>query len=218
VTEGRAFGGRTRRMLKALGVRWLARTEVAHWADLAHHDPTWDARTQRIAELVPKGARVIEFGAGRRRLQDYLDSSCRYFPSDLVSRGPDTLVHDLNRRPLPDLSGLQLDAAVFSGVLEYIRDLPSLTRWLSRHVGLCIASYECAASSPRTVGRLLEIIRRAAMGWINSYTEAELVALFRTAGFTACDSMTFSAPDGDGRIFVFRKPAYGSTERELGST
>jgi hypothetical protein len=206
------MAARARAVVTALGVRWLARTDVARWADLGRHDPAWDARTRRIGALVPKGARVVEFGAGRRQLEACLDASCRYVPSDLVSRGPDTLVLDLNRRPLPDLSPLKLDAAVFGGVLEYVGDLRTLVGWVARHVALCIASYECAATRPGTVGRLREAVDRATMGWVNSYTEDALVALFRAAGFTGWDSVDFSGPDGDGRIFLFRKPPPASQD------
>ena len=72
------------------------------------------------------------------------------FPSDLVDRGGKTIVFDLNSKPLPDLSHLNLDVAVFAGVLEYISDLDSVVHWLSYQVGLCIASYRCAYTRPRT--------------------------------------------------------------------
>jgi hypothetical protein len=51
----------------------------------------------------------------KRRLESYLDPSCSYFPSDAVDRGGNTIVLDLNSRPLPDLSYLELDLEVLLG-------------------------------------------------------------------------------------------------------
>ena len=128
--------------------------------------------------MVPKRTRVIEFGAGTRPLERCLDPSCTYVASDLVERGPDTFVCDLNRRPLPDLSRLRPDVAVFAGVLEYVRDVPSVVAWLSGHVRYCVVSY--AVARPAGLVRALAAgARRTYYGYMNSYSEAELVAVFR---------------------------------------
>src|SRR6185312_8871325 len=97
-------------------------------------------RTRIAAGFVPDGSRVIEFGAGNRLLEKHLDSSCTYTPSDLVDRGPGTIVCDLNERPLPDLGTDTYDTAVILGVLEYLTDVPSLIDWLAQHVPLCVIS------------------------------------------------------------------------------
>ena len=78
---------------------------------------------KEIAKLIPAGSNVIEFGAGRRQLEKFLPAGCTYTPSDLVDRGPGTIVCDLNRPPLPDLRHLRLKVAVFGGVLEYVADV-----------------------------------------------------------------------------------------------
>jgi hypothetical protein len=99
---------------------------VPLWIDTSHFDTDWEERTRLMARIVPNHSRVIEFGAGKRQLESYLDPSCSYIPSDLVDRGGNTIVLDLNSRPLPDFSHLKLDVAVFGGVLEYISDLAPL--------------------------------------------------------------------------------------------
>jgi len=192
-------------LLRTLRCRWLGQSDLQRWADLRNLDPAWDERTRLIAGLIPSGSRVIEFGAGRRQLVSYLDKSCIYIASDLVDRGPGTIVIDLNARPLPDLSDLTVDVAVFAGVLEYISDLYSIPAWLGKSVSLCVASYECAHSQPRTLARLREHFRRARAGWVNTYGEAELEALFQSGGFLCVEKTTWHTQEGDERIFVLRR-------------
>ena len=189
--------------LRGLSNWYFGSTDFKRWADLRNHNPEWDNRTKVIAGLIPPRSRVIEFGAGRLQLRKYLDPSCSYFPSDLISRSPDTIVCDLNARPLPDLGKLRLDVAVLGGVLEYVRDLPPLIQWLSSQVSTCIVSYECAASAPKSLRRIFESATRARNGWLNAYTEEELKALFH--GFIVTNGCGFHDKDGDGRIFVFSK-------------
>jgi hypothetical protein len=183
----------------------FGKADMQRWRGLRNLEEAWDDRTRLMAKLVPRGTRVIEFGAGRRRLQRYLDPSCGYYPSDLVSRGPGTMVWDLNVRPLPDLSGLKPDVAVFGGVLEYLSDLPSIPPWLSRHVFICIASYECAGSAPGTFLRMRETLGRTRKGWVNTYSEGELRDLFGASGFACSEKVIWRTEQGDEPIFVFRK-------------
>lgn len=195
--------GSLRLGVKTLYSKFLARADLARWQDLRNFELEWNERARLMASLIPPGSRVLEFGAGRRQLEALLPQSCTYLPSDLVSRGPDTFVCDLNSRPLPDLTPLQPDIAVFGGVLEYIADLKPLPYWLARHIALCVVSYECAHSHPHTVSRLRESFVRIRNGWVNSYNEAELEALFADGGFSCVDKITWSTAGGDERIFVF---------------
>jgi hypothetical protein len=189
---------------RTLLLRVLHRPDYRRWGNPDNLERRWDVRTRQLAQLIPKGSRVIEFGAGRRQLELYLDASCAYVPSDLIDRGPGTVVCDLNRRPLPELRLLQLDVAVFSGVLEYIGDLPSLLRWLSTQVSFCVASYSYVESRPRTIRRCVEVLHRACTGRMNPYTAEELVALFRSSGFIPIrEQDTFDSQ----RLFLFGKSA-----------
>ena len=192
---------------RTLRCRLFGQTDFARWIDTSTFDAEWEERTQLISRVVPKHTRVIEFGAGKRQLESYLDPTCTYFPSDLVARAGNTIVLDLNSRPLPDLSHLKLDVAVFAGVLEYISDLDSVVLWLSRQVAMCIASYGCAHTRPRTIGRYKETIRRTAAGWINTFTEEALVRTFRTGGFIVTETHDWRVRDSSERIFVFSQPS-----------
>ena len=191
-------------LFRTLRCRVFGTADLGRWTQIENHDVRWSERSRLIAGLIPAGARVIEFGAGRRTTETFLKPGCRYFPSDLVSRGDDTIICDLNHRPLPDLRSLALDAAVFGGVLEYLQDLRSVISWLAGSVTLCVASYECARSQPRTFGRFQEQISRAWSGWVNTYDEEELMTLFHEAGFVLSRKLIWETDEGNEPVFAFQ--------------
>jgi hypothetical protein len=163
---------------------WLLnRSDYPRWSDEKNLERWWEARTQQMARMIPARSRVIEFGAGSCRLPRYLDADSKYFPSDLVSRGPDTIVFDLNKSPMPDLRHLQLDVAVFAGVLEYVVDVPALGRWLAGQVPVCVVSYDGLDTPDSGVDRIVELARRKGFGYMNSYEPAEFVQVFERAGY-----------------------------------
>ena len=192
-------------ILRTMRCRFLRKTDTQRWTDLRNFDPAWDQRTQVIASLIPQCSRIIEFGAGRERLRTYLDGTCTYTPADLVKRSSNTVVFDLNKRPLPDLRALNLDVAIFGGVLEYIADIGDVPRWLARQVSLCIASYECATSGLSPAARALEVLSRSKNGWMNHYGEKQLKELFCAGGFTFDRKVNWGLPETGGNILVFRK-------------
>jgi hypothetical protein len=184
--------------MKMTVFRLIGRSDYARWADVQSLETWWESRSRKLAAMIPKGTRVIEFGAGLRPLERCLDVSCSYIASDLVDRAPGTLVCDLNRRPLPDLGSLHPDVAVFAGVLEYVRDVPDVVAWLSRHVRYCAASY--AVTRPaRLVPAIGAGVRRTYYGYMNAYTEADLVTIFRQGGFDCLRADDWN----DQRLFLF---------------
>lgn len=190
--------------LRAVRCRFFGATDHGRWAD-ADTFENWEERTKLMAALIPEEARVIEFGAGNRLLERHLHPSCSYVPSDLVSRGPDTIVLDLNTRPLPQLARNGFDVAACAGVLEYLADLPSFAHWLATQARSVVASYECSRSEPRTWARLTENYSRAGAGWVNGYSERELVELFADAGLARKHQVDWHTADGDERIYLFER-------------
>jgi hypothetical protein len=190
-------------ILRTLRTRLFRVSDHERWRDLCNHDVDWDKRTRAIANLIPPGSHVIEFGAGRRQLERWLPAGCSYTPSDIVDRGPGTLLCDLNRRPLPTL-GRQapLQIAVFSGVIEYVVDLPRVLTWLTPQIDRVIASYNCAPPVDRAAERLRVIVERLSSGWVNHFTEAEIIAHFADARFTVSRIVNGAQID---RIFVFSR-------------
>jgi hypothetical protein len=188
------------RVAKMAAFRSIGRSDYGRWSDTSNLEEWWESRTQMLAGMIPSGTRVIEFGAGRRRLEAFLDPSCTYTASDLVDRGPGTLVCDLNRRPLPDLGALRPEVAVFAGVLEYVRDVPAVVAWLSTHVRYCVASYAVARRSG-LVGMVAAGARRTYYGYMNAYDEADLLALFSRDRFACVRTDSWK----DQRLFLFEK-------------
>lgn len=66
------------------------------WKNMESLASDWDERTIIIATLIPPGSDVLEFGAGRLVLRDHLPKNCTYQPSDIVDRGENTIICDLN--------------------------------------------------------------------------------------------------------------------------
>lgn len=166
---------------------------VRRWFNPASLSPEWDARTIAIAGLIADGKSVLEFGAGRLVLARHLPPACTYTPSDVVDRGPGTLVCDLNRRPLPQFP--RHDLVVFSGVLEYLSDLPGIVAHLPTFCDSAIASYVSARTAS-----LFERLKRRGVGWVNHFTHEGFMALFASHGFRVVKQLPFG---GTQRIYVF---------------
>lgn len=177
----------------------LQKTDHNHWADPRSLHPSWEPRTRKAAALVPNHSRVIEFGAGNRLLERYLDPSCTYVASDLVDRGPGTIICDLNRRPLPDLGAGTYDVAVLIGVLEYLRDVPSVLDWLTNLVPVCVLACAPAEANGYSLRAMYENVQRLKAGWWNNYREEELRSLFRERGFVLLRDDSWE----NHRLFVF---------------
>ncbi len=175
------------------------KTDRRRWADPRNLYASWESRNKQVAALVPNNSRVIEFGAGKRILERYLDPSCTYVPSDIVDRGPGTIVFDLNQRPLPDLGSDVYDVAVLSGVLEYVRDVPSMLDWLTKYVSVCVLTYAPAKATGYSPRALVDRVSRLRHGWMNNYREEQLRSIFRERGFELVQSEDWEQQ----RLFVF---------------
>ena len=155
-------------------------TDQPRWSDIGELSTEWDARTKIIAEMIDPKAEIIEFGAGRLSLKKYLPAGCKYTPSDIVDRGENTIVCNLNKRKLPQFESY--DVAVFSGVLEYIYNAPRLLKHLSRNINTFVLSYapiECGGKK----------YQRIKCGWVNHYTSNEIISILKTLGFTCTRSV-----------------------------
>jgi hypothetical protein len=190
-------------MARTLVYKALGRTDVARWAHYEFPD-AWAPRSRVIAQFIPRGSRVVEFGAGRCFLEQFLPPDCVYMPTDIVVRRPGMRLIDLNQSPLPDLSDLRPTVAVLAGVFEYLNDIPRVAHWLAKYFEVCIASYEAATSVPGTTDRICERKHRVGMGWINDYSESEFVAVLERAGWRLVTKTSFP-DDPPGVVFAFEK-------------
>ena len=137
----------------------------------------WDRRIAVIARLIPRGSAILDVGAGTRELEKLLPPGCVYIPLDFVDRGPDTLICDLNARRLEKFP--EVDIAVCSGVLEYVRDVPRLFAHLYEAADRVIASYAVDDEGDKQHRKA-----RKNNGWINAHTTAEIIQAFGGAGFS----------------------------------
>ena len=94
---------------------------------------------------------------------------------------------------------------MLAGVLEYIHHLPSFAIWLASTADTVIASYTPAKSRPRSLRRLRERYARAGAGWVNSFSEAELLEIFAVAGLRPERVLDWRTDEGDERIFHLLK-------------
>lgn len=171
-------------------MRWKRPDSLTGWT----HE-----RTKLLAQFVPEGSRVLEFGAGEMALKTFLPASCTYIPSDLIPRCSDTFVCDLNQ-PLPRECPIH-DVAVFSGVFEYIKDIRAVMRWLHIHSNLVVCSY-----SPATSKTLCDRLFRRSRGWINDFTESQFCSAFKSEGFHLENQGEWS----DQSLFCFRRQHFNN--------
>ena len=178
-------------------------TDYERWSDLSNIHSAWESRTRRAANFVPPHSRVIEFGAATRLIERFMDPSCTYVPSDIVDRGPGTVVCDLNDRPLPELG--HYDVAVIMGGLEYINDVPAVLDWLAKDVPRYVVSYACADAKPTSIHARFQSASRLKSGWVNSYSSAEFRSLFIDRGFPCLHEENWKKKGMKQTLFVFSR-------------
>ncbi len=161
-------------------------SDIARWRDGRNLDPQWDVRAARAARHVPPGAHVLDLGAGLQALRHLLPEGCRYTPSDLVARTPDTLVADLNRGEFP---ACRCEVVTALGVLEYIHRLDLLLARMRQAAPRAIVSYSVVVGG--------EPADRLKHGWMNSFTQPALPDVVAAAGWTVADQESLAA----GAIF-----------------
>lgn len=139
-------------------------SDVARWKNNGEFFDNWNERTAMLAQGISPDAKIIEFGAGKMFLKDYLTDYAKYTPTDIVKRFPETVISDLNGDLGVDLK--EYDTAVLSGVLEYVYDVPKVFRQFDeakiKHV-LC--SYSCTDKVK---------LSRDKNGWLSDFTEAQI--------------------------------------------
>lgn len=118
----------------------------------------WLWRTRIVAGMIPKGSRIIEFGAGERRLKDFLPEGCSYTGYDIEE-------FDLESEEWPILP--EYDIAVFCGVLEWL-DNP-IAAIKKAKASIIIFTYNVFF---RHINGIKE---REEAGWKNHFSELDLL-------------------------------------------
>jgi len=140
---------------------------------------------------------VLDIGSGPYKpVSMFLPKSAKYIPCDLVRRGPERCVLDLNLRedeiggrnmfgdrPV-SLKGARRRIATYPtaitilGVIEYVSDVPYLLRQL-RQFNIPVAM-TYTAFDPLTN---TTIARRSGLGWRTHFTEKEMCDMIEEARF-----------------------------------
>jgi len=160
-------------MWRASVTEWHRRrraTDVSRWAGENNLHESWRSRTRMLAEHIPPHSVILELGCGGSRTRELLPDSCHYIASDIVSRGPDTFICNLNDASLSALP--EHTVVLMSGVLEYVVDVPRLFRHLgqSANTNLLLFSYACRTPDQSRVFR-------RQLGWMNDLDHGEVLAL-----------------------------------------
>ena len=115
---------------------------------------------------------------------------CKYIGIDYVSRGPETIVCDLNAGQFPD--GM-VDVAFVSGCLEYVNDPAWFIGQVARHCNICIISY-C------TIENFSQLSERRKNAWVNDMSQVKLIQLFAENKMTLISNQSTLSCNS---IFVF---------------
>ena len=151
-------------------------SDAERWKNLANHDKAWTERAKRVAGFIQEAERVIEFGAGRCHLRDFLPKNASYTPADIVSREEGCFVVDLNKLPYEKFP--EADVAVFNGVIEYVYDVPALINHLKDHYNSLVVTYaDIGEGKPRRLKRLKR------NGWVNAFTRRRFLSYFTNKGY-----------------------------------
>lgn len=171
-------------------VRSLLRRKVRRrWSTGFVEEPWMHERVAVAASWIGESSKVLDLGAGKRLLEQYLPPRCAYTGADLEGVHPDNLILDLDSSfALPDT----YDTVVLLGVLEFLeRPLSTLDRLrgCSSHV---ILSYVA-----RRGDLTLSVERRSRVGAKNHWTEDELIAHLLDLGLTIERRHVLSERDTD---------------------
>jgi hypothetical protein len=178
VAKGVKLAGEEPAVYAAYVNRLKARNEsdLNRWSSDQVFPANWNARTSVMAAKLPaKVKSVADFGCGAMALRDSLAEGVAYVPVDIVPRGEDTIVIDLNAPVLPPLP--KADAAFFSGTLEYVIDLPRLIETVCAMYPYVACSY---VTAPMTQ---TDCERRRSFGWVTDFRLSEIIALFEAHHF-----------------------------------
>ncbi len=151
-------------------------TDLIRWSNPENLEASWEPRSRFAASLIPRRSTVLDIGCGKMMVEKHLHPSCTYIPADVARRDARTLLCDINKGEIPNQVD-DVDIVLMLGVIEYVFDLPAFLTRLARSRGRIMVTY-CDTET----GGLSDHNRRAALGWVNALTRAQLKALFAAAG------------------------------------
>jgi hypothetical protein len=148
-------------------------SDVERWTDPLNADGALDhSRSKRVAGIIPPGVSVLDLGCGAMALKEYLPATCTYHPADLVQRGSDCQVVDLNKGEFP--VG-RFDWVTMLGVLEYVFDVEGVLRSCRQAASHLVVDYNSQWLDASD--------RRRRCGWVNDLSPGTFADLAIRAGW-----------------------------------
>lgn len=138
----------------------------------------WDLmrfRVEMFSRWIPEDVRsVVDYGAGKMYLWEYLGREIEYFPVDYIRRNEQTILCDLNQGVFPEI---QADVAVCSGVLEFIDTAEALL------VHVCTYTKRMVILSYLGIDNFPDIEGRRASAYVSDLSEKQILDLMASNGF-----------------------------------
>ncbi len=153
------------------GLIAMRTSDGGRWADPEARAIGAEARTAAIAPLLQTGHRFLDLGAGAMTIRQHLPPDAGYFPIDLVQAAPDTIVLDLNDLSSLPLPGLEADAVLALGIIEYLHDPETVLASARRQARQLLVTYDARPEDRRH------------RGCFNAFAEETLAALMTRAGW-----------------------------------
>ena len=172
----------------------LKKSDIHRWKKEQALFDDWNERTKIMAGYVPENVRLLEFGAAKLALKQFLPKTVKYTPSDIVDRGEGTIVCDLNTQKQKYPEFKDKDIIFFSGVLEYVFDVPYVIQFFSKKTNKFIISYCTSDNFSSETGRKIN-------GWVNNYSNKDIISIFEKNNFKLTETNMWRKQN----IYVFEK-------------
>jgi SAM-dependent methyltransferase len=171
------------------------------WGDRKSYQPSWDARAEAAARMLPDGASILEIGVGAGAFRALVAGRHPYLGADLAPLDPETLPLDLDIDPLP--AG-PFDVVVMLGVMEYLHS-PEQALQKARASGRrALFSYCCLKAS---ADRAQIVRKRRERRWINDWSRDELIANAERAGWRLAREEPFNEDDDFHQAIFMAEPS-----------
>jgi FkbM family methyltransferase len=144
------------------------------WCDAQALPAGAQARAQAAASAIAAGAHVLDLGCGAQVLRTLLPVTCRYTSADLVARGEDTVLLDLNQDQF--VEG-KFDVVAMLNVLEFLHQPEQVLAKCRQAANTLVLSYDLSGHGKKPA--------RLERGYFNDFSEAELERLLKKAGWRA---------------------------------
>jgi len=112
---------------------------------------------------------IMDLGCGKQQAKKYIDESIEYYPVDYINHIDSTIVKDFNNG---EFYHKKVSLCLCSGILEYIRNINSFVRDMSKNCDYVLGSYNFKESFPNR-NKI----------WVNNFSFNQLIKIFNKYGF-----------------------------------